>query len=321
MLLEDRVALVTGGGRGLGRAHALALAKAGAKIVVNDLGGSGAGEGADVGPAQSVVREILAAGGKAYADVRSVANWDTAQSIVADAVKAFGKLDILVNNAGIVRPGAFGDLTEADWNQTSAVNLMGPIAIMDAAVRLWRREGPKQERAIINVASPAGLHPVSPIGIYSATKAGLVAISQVAAQELVTLGVKVNSITPIARTRMIDGAPTELIEMMAPRDGFDPFLPEHVSQLVVYLASPLCRFTGSVLGVGGDDVFLYTEWSADHNANNRAVQWTPETLAEALKSFPTQDMRWILMPGGRMQARSPSDEILSAARQNGTVAP
>lgn len=312
MSIEGKVALVTGAGRGLGREHALALAAAGARVIVNDLGGSGQGEGADAGPAQAVASEITALGGTAIADTRSVADWDAAHAMVDQAIAAFGDIDIVVNNAGISRAAAFGEMTEQDWELSSAVNFKGTVATMNAAVAYWRKTGAKVGRAIINTASPAGLHPMPPISIYSATKAAVTAITQAAALELAALGVRVNAIAPMARTRLLDGAPPEMIEMMAPRDGFDPNAPEHVSQVVVYLAGPLCRFTGRVFGAWGDDVFLFDEWDAAHHANNGSRKWTPQSLDQALTAIPRQHHRWTLFPGGRIQADMPPAEALAA---------
>jgi len=311
MLLSGKTALVTGAGRGIGRDHALALAAAGAKVVVNDLGGGPAGGGGDANFAQEVVKQIRAAGGVAEADTRSVADWGNAQAIVADVVAAFGGIDIVVNNAGISRPGLIGQLAEQDWDLQSDVNIKGTVAIVEAAVRHWQVVGPGPGRSIINTASPAATHPVGYIALYSATKAAVAAFSQAAAQELAPLGVRVNAITPMARTRLIDDAPPEMIALMAPREGFDRYLPEHVSQLIVYLASPLCRFTGRLFGLEGDDVFLYKEWNAEHYRSNAGVKWTPETLDKALSDVPAQDERWNLFPGGRQWQASPPDETLN----------
>lgn len=312
MSIAGKVALVTGGGRGLGREHALALAAAGAKVVVNDLGGSNTGEGGDAGPAQSVVAEIEALGGTAFADTRSVADWSSAQAMVNGAIELFGDIDIIVNNAGISRVSAFGEMSEQDWDLSAAVNFKGVTATMNAAAAHWRKSGPKKGRAIINTASPAALHPLPPINIYSATKAAVAALTISAALELAPLGVRANAIAPMARTRMLEGAPPEMIEMMAPRDGFDPNSPEHVSQVVLFLASPDCPFTGRVFGAWGDDLFLFNEWSAAHHVNNGGRKWTVESLVRAVEDLPKQDHRWTLFPGGRFEADMPPAEVLAA---------
>jgi NAD(P)-dependent dehydrogenase (short-subunit alcohol dehydrogenase family) len=312
MLLEGKVALVTGAGRGLGRDHALALAAAGAAVVVNDLGGSNKGDGSDTGPAQEVVAEIIAAGGRAIADTSSVSSWGAAATMVRSAVDTFGDIDILVNNAGINRVGIIGEISEEDWDMSSSVIAKGTLATMNAAAAHWLKTGPKAGRAIINTASPAALHPAPTIGAYSAAKAAVVALSQVAALELAPLGVRVNAIAPMARTRMLDGAPQELLDLMAPKEGFDPALPEHVSQIVLYLASPQCRFTGRVFGGWGDQVFLFREWDAAYQGSNDGKKWTPERLEAALADIPVSDLRHILFPGGRLAAEMPSAELLGA---------
>jgi len=309
-MLEGKVALVTGAGRGLGREHALALAAAGAKVVVNDFGGSNKGEGRDAGPAEEVVSEIRAAGGAAIANILSVADWDAGGAMVKQAIETFGDLDIVVNNAGINRIAVLGEATEADWELSLDVIAKGTFATMNAAAAHWRASGPKAGRAIINTASPAALHPAAAIGAYCAAKAAVVAISQSAALELAPLGVRVNAIAPMARTRMLDGSPPEIMNLMAPREGFDPNLPEHVSQLVLYLASPLCRFTGRVFGGWGDQIFLFEEWDAAYHADNAGSKWTLEAIDRAITQFPIQDSRYILFPGGRIVTDMPPVEVL-----------
>jgi len=318
MLLDGKVALVSGAGRGLGREHALALARAGAKVVVNDFGGSNTGEGGDQGPAEAVVAEIVAAGGKAIANTSSVADWDAATVMVNDTIAAFGDIDILVNNAGINRVAMLGELSEKDWDLSVDIIAKGTMAITNAAVAHWKKTGPRAGRAIVNTASPAAMHPAPTISAYCAAKAAVVAISQSAALELAPLGVRVNAIAPMARTRMLEGSPPEIMDLMGPREGFDPALPEHVSQLVLYLASPLCRFTGRVFGGWGDQIFLFKEWDAAFSASNDSRKWTPETLAAAVQDFPASDNRRILFPGGTIAADMPPAELLHALDALGT---
>jgi NAD(P)-dependent dehydrogenase (short-subunit alcohol dehydrogenase family) len=312
MLLEGKVALVTGAGRGLGREHALALAAAGAAVVVNDLGGSNTGSGRDTGPAQAVVAEIMAAGGRAIADTGSVSDWASAAQMVETAIDAFGDIDIVVNNAGINRIGMIGAITESDWDLSANVIAKGTLATMNAAAAHWQKSGPKAGRAIINTSSPAGLHPAPSISAYCGAKAAVVALSQGAALELASLGVRVNAIAPMARTRMLEGSPKEMLDLMAPREGFDPNLPEHVSQLVLFLASPLCKFTGRVFGGWGDQIFLFEEWDAAFHFSNEGLKWSPHTIAEALSAAPISDSRRILFPGGRIEAEMPPTELLAA---------
>ncbi|WP_353198821.1 SDR family NAD(P)-dependent oxidoreductase [Sandarakinorhabdus sp.] len=312
-LLVGKVAIVTGGGRGLGRCHALALAANGAAVVVNDLGGAVTGGGPDEnggGAADAVVAEILAAGGQAVANRASVADWARAESIIADAVAAFGRLDIVVNNAGINRPASLIDLTEADYDLETGVHLKGTTAVCHHAARLWAREGRQEGRAIINTTSPVGVHPMREGGPYCAAKAGIAALTVVAAQELAHLGVRANAIAPAARTRMVMASPA--VDQLMPRsDGFDRHLPDHVSPLVVYLASHLNRFTGRVFGVEGPDVALYQPWSADWLVTGDG-HWPVDALAEALATLPQQAPIRAFYPGGRIDTRIPPNRSLKA---------
>jgi NAD(P)-dependent dehydrogenase (short-subunit alcohol dehydrogenase family) len=312
MLLEGKVAIVTGAGRGLGRCHALALAAAGARVVVNDFGGSVTGEapGEASEPAEAVAEEIRAAGGMAVANLASVADWAGAASIIEQAVATFGGLDIVVNNAGINRPATVAAMTEADFDLEVGVHLKGTAAVCHHAAKYWTGLGPAARRAIINTSSPVGVHPMPDGGPYCAAKAGIAAFTQVLAQELAGLGVRANAIAPAARTRMVMASPS--VDQLMPRNaGFDRHAPEHVSPLVVYLASPLCAFTGRVFGVEGPDVALYTPWSADVLVTADG-QWTPKGLAEALLSAPAQASIRAFYPGGRIDTVSPPNRTLKA---------
>jgi NAD(P)-dependent dehydrogenase (short-subunit alcohol dehydrogenase family) len=315
-LLSGKVAIVTGGGRGLGRAHALALAAHGAAVVVNDLGGSVTGSGPDElqgDAAGAVVAEIIATGGRAVANRASVADWAGAASIITDAVRAFGQLDIVVNNAGINRPASLATLTEADYDLETAVHLKGTTAIVHHAAAWWTQQGRATGRAIINTTSPVGLHPMPDAGPYCAAKAGIAALTMVAAQELAHLGVRANAIAPAARTRMVMASP-DVDRLMPASEGFDRHLPDHVSPLVVYLASPLNRFTGRVFGVEGPDVALYQPWSADWLVSN-AGQWQPQALANALAALPEQAPIRAFYPGGRIDTLIPPRRTLRALQE------
>ncbi len=311
-LLDGKVAIVTGAGRGLGRAHALALAEAGAAVLVNDLGGSDTGEGADASTAQGVVAEIEAGGGRALANADSVADWDAAGRMVDAAVAAFGRLDIVVNNAGIARFNTTERMTREDWELTIAVNLTGTAAVSHWASSHWLQAGPAPGRAIVNTSSPAGTNPAVGAPAYCASKAGVAAFTISAATELAWLGVRVNAIAPMARTRMTLAVPA-LDDIMKPvQDGFDRVAPEHVSPLVVYLASERCRFTGRVFGIEGDDLFLFEGWSAEHAFSNHGRPWSPETLERALAGVDRQDRGFMIAPSTRVDAPSPTDETLAA---------
>lgn len=313
-MLDGKVAVVTGGGRGLGRCHALALAAAGARVVVNDLGGSVLGDGSSDAAAE-VVAEIQDAGGQAVANLASVADWAGAETIIAQAVATFGGLDIVVNNAGINRPASVIAMTEADFDLEIGVHLKGTAAVSHHAARFWAERAPAAGRAIVNTTSPVGVHPMPNGGAYGAAKAGIAALTQVHAQELAGLGVRVNAIAPCARTRMVMASPS-VDELMPRGTGFDRHAPEHVSPLVVYLASPACRFTGRVFGVEGPDVALYTPWNAERLFTHDSG-WTPEALALALADEPEQAAIRAFYPGGRIETVSPPNRTLKALKQAG----
>jgi NAD(P)-dependent dehydrogenase (short-subunit alcohol dehydrogenase family) len=311
-LLDGKTAIVTGAGRGLGRAHALALAEAGAAVLVNDLGGSFKGEGSDPTAAEEVAAEIRAKGGRAIADTGSVADWQAARSMVDKAISEFGGLNIVVNNAGICRFANTDEMTPEDWDLTIAVNLTGTAAVSHWAARYWRSLGPGPGRAIVNTSSPAGTNPAPGSPSYCASKAGVAAFTISAATELAPLGIRVNAIAPMARTRMTLDVPA-LDEIMKPvANGFDRVAPEHVSPLVVYLASDSCRFTGRVFGIEGDDLFVFEGWSAEHHFNNARQPWSVESLGEVLAGVDRQDRGWMIAPSTRIDAPSPSDETLAA---------
>jgi NAD(P)-dependent dehydrogenase (short-subunit alcohol dehydrogenase family) len=238
MICEGRIAIVTGAGRGLGREHALELARQGAKVVVNDLGTSGAGEGASEGPAHEVVEEIRAMGGEAVANGADVADFEGARSMVQQAVDTFGGLDVLVNNAGFLRDRMLVNATEDEWDAVIRVHLKGHFAPLRHAAAYWRDEakaGRTRQARIINTSSGAGLQGSIAQGTYSAAKAGIAGLTLVAAAELGRYGVTVNALAPAARTRMTEQA--FAATMAKPEDGFDAMDPANVSPLVAWLAS------------------------------------------------------------------------------------
>jgi len=315
-LLEGKVAVVTGAGRGLGRCHALSLAAAGARVVVNDLGGGLNGTG-DGDAANTVAEEIRDAGGMAVANLASVADWAGAATIIEQAVRTFGGLDIVVNNAGINRPASIIDMAEADFDLEIAVHLKGTAAVCHHAARFWSDRGAEAGRAIVNTTSPVGVHPMPQGGAYGAAKAGIAALTQVHAQELASLGVRVNAIAPSARTRMVTASPS--VEQLMPRAaGFDRHAPEHVSPLVVYLASALCRFTGRVFGVEGPDVALYQPWSVDRLVT-QAGGWTAENLAAAFTDTAEQAVIKAFYPGGCIDTVSPPNRTMKALAAAGRL--
>ncbi|MCP2277173.1 NAD(P)-dependent dehydrogenase, short-chain alcohol dehydrogenase family [Nocardia amikacinitolerans] len=268
--LEGKVAVITGAGRGIGREHALLFASEGARVVVNDLGGSNAGEGTDSGPAQQVVEEILAAGGKAVANTDNIASWEGARNLVQQAVAELGGLDIVVNNAGILRDAFIAGMDEAQWDAVIAVHLKGHAAVLHHAAAYWKEQskaGNQPNAAVINTASASGTTiPNAGQANYGAAKAGIAALTLVAADELARYGVRVNAIAPIARTRLTLATPG-MGEMMAAEaeaveeaGGFDAFSPANISPLVAYLASDKCPITGKVFAVQGGAISELGGW-------------------------------------------------------------
>src|SRR4051794_7609325 len=284
--LEGKVAIVTGAGRGIGREHALALAQAGAKVVVNDLGGSLAGEGTDASPAPSVVDEIVAAGGQAVASYDDVSNFDAAEAIVRRAIDRYGRLDILVNNAGILRDRMLVNMTEDEWDAVIAVHLKGHFAPTRHAAAYWRersKEGEDVRGRVINTSSPSGVFGNIGQANYGAAKAGIAGFTIIVAQELQRYGVTVNCLAPNARTRMTE----ETFDMDAPAEGFDPLDPGNMSPLVVALAADEAQgITGQVFHVWGGAINALRGWSADELFESDE-RWDADALLRELRSrFP-----------------------------------
>jgi len=311
-LLAGKVAIVTGAGRGIGRSHALALAREGAAVLVNDLGSGITGTGADPGPAETVAAEIRALGGAAIADTTDIADWDDCKALIVRAVAAFGGLDIVVNNAGITQYGSIETETDAGWNRTLAVNLTGTAALMHWAARHWASQGPALGRAIVNTSSPAGTNPPPGAISYVASKAAVAAITASAATELAHLGVRVNALAPMARSRMTDAVPKLDAIMRPPETGFDRMSPDNIARLMLYLASPDCRFTGRVLGVDGDDIYLFEGMSAQTHISNRGAPWAHDGLTKALLAVDPQDKAWMIAPGLHVSPGAPRQDVLDA---------
>ncbi len=234
--------IVTGAGRGLGRAHALEFARQGAKVVVNDLGAEIDGSGGSTGPAGEVVDEIRAAGGEAVANGADVADWVQTEAMVEQAVDTFGVLDVLVNNAGFLRDRMLANTSEDEWDAVMRVHLKGHFAPARHAIAHWRertKAGDEVHGRIINTSSGAGLMGSVGQGNYSAAKAGIAALTLVQSAEWARYGVTANAIAPAARTRMTEEVFAQT--MAAPAEGeFDAMAPDNVSPLVVWLGS--CRF-------------------------------------------------------------------------------
>jgi NAD(P)-dependent dehydrogenase (short-subunit alcohol dehydrogenase family) len=281
--LDGKVAVVTGAGRGIGREHALALARAGAKIVVNDLGASLAGEGTDSGPAHDVVREIEALGGEAVANGENVADFAGAKRMIDGAIAAFGRLDILVNNAGILRDRMLVNMEEHEWDAVIEVHLKGHFAPTRHAAAHWRersKAGDQPTARVINTSSPSGVFGNVGQLNYGAAKAGIVGFTLIAAQELQRYGVTVNAIAPNARTRMTEAA---FGEIPPPEEGFDPADPANNSPIVVALCADEAQdITGQVFFVYGGVVNMLSGWEAGELFAGDE-RWDPEALLQELR--------------------------------------
>ena len=261
-LCDGRVAIVTGAGRGIGREHSLMLAAEGAKVVVNDLGGSADGEGASAGPAQEVVDEIVAAGGEAVANTDDISDWAGAEKLVAQAVDTFGRLDVLVNNAGILRDRMLANMSEAEWDAVIKVHLKGTAGPSHFAAAHWRdrsKAGESPNARIINTTSPSGIYGNVGQTNYGAAKAGIAAFTIIAADELGRYGVTVNAIAPAAITRLTAGlssgggeVPAELQEKLSPR---------WIAPIITWLASEESSgVTGRVFDVAGETLAVAEGW-------------------------------------------------------------
>jgi NAD(P)-dependent dehydrogenase (short-subunit alcohol dehydrogenase family) len=282
----DRVVIVTGAGRGIGRAHALAFAAKGAKVVVNDAGVGLDGAGPSAGPAQQVVDEITAAGGQAVANTDDVADFGGAASLVEQAVRSFGRLDVLVNNAGFLRDRMLVSLGEDEWDAVIRVHLKGHFAPLHHAARYWRersKAGEPVDARVVNTSSGAGLLGSIGQGSYSAAKAGIAGLTLVAAAELGRYGVSVNAIAPAARTRMTEAAFADA--MAQPESGFDAMAPENVSPLVVWLGSLESReVTGRVFEVEGGRITVADGWRRGPTVD-RQDRWDPDEVGPAVEKL------------------------------------
>ncbi|RMI28263.1 SDR family oxidoreductase [Nocardia stercoris] len=286
LLCAGRTVIVTGAGRGIGREHALAFAAAGANVVVNDLGVALDGVDGGETPAEQVVAEIVAAGGKAVVNTDDIADWNGAQRLVEQAVSTFGGLDVLVNNAGFVRDRMVVNIQEDEWDAVIRVHLKGHAATMKHASAYWRGEhkaGRPVDARIINTSSGAGLQGSVGQAAYAAAKAGIAALSLTAAAELARYDITVNAIAPVARTRM-----TETVfaaDMAAPVDGFDAKAPGNVSPLVVWLGSTdSAGVTGRMFEVEGGMVTIADGWRHGVSVDNGA-RWEPAKLGVAVRDL------------------------------------
>lgn len=260
-LLEGRVAIVTGAGRGIGREHAITLASKGAKVVVNDLGGDVDGSGGDLSPAQEVVNEIAALGGDAVVNGANVADFGDAEALVQQAIDTYGRLDILINNAGILRDRMVFKMEESDWDAVIHVHLKGTFAPTHHAAKYWRersKAGDQPDARVINTSSPSGIYGNVGQSNYGAAKAGIAAFTVITAMELAGYGVTCNAIAPAAYTRMTKDLPgfSDLTEEQI--GGMDP---RWIANVAAWIASPeSAAVTGRVFDVVGDRVGVAEGW-------------------------------------------------------------
>ncbi|MEU0935850.1 MULTISPECIES: SDR family oxidoreductase [unclassified Embleya] len=292
-ICEGRVVIVTGAGGGIGREHALAFAREGAHVVVNDIGASRQGDGRSLGPAQQVVADIEALGGKAVINADDVADWAGAERLVQTAIDTFGRLDVVVNNAGFLRDRMLVSLGEDEFDAVVRVHLKGHFAVMRHAGAYWRAQakaGATIDARLINTTSGAGLMGSVGQGNYAAAKAGITCLTQIAAVEMGRYGVTANAIAPAARTRMTEEAMPDMVRK--PEDGsFDFYDPANISPLVVWLGSAQSReVTGRVFEVEGDKVSVATGWQHGPEAS-AGRRWEPAELgpvvAKLLDEAPT----------------------------------
>lgn len=281
-VLEDKVVIVTGGGRGVGRGIALEAAREGAKIVVNDLGGAPGGGGSDVTPAQDVVDEIKAAGGQAVANTDNVATWDSAQRIVKTAIDAFGRVDGVVNNAGILRDVIFHKMAPEDFDQVVDVNLRGPFYVSRAAAPYFKEQG---SGAFVHMTSTSGLIGNMGQANYCASKMGVVGLSKAIAMDMQRFNVTSNCIAPFAWTRMVGTIPTDTPEQQKRVEGLKKMVPEKIAPFTVALLSDAGRATvnGQIFGVRNNEIYFFSQNRPIRTAHT-AEGWTPESVIDRV--FP-----------------------------------
>ena len=288
-LLDGKVAIVTGAGHGIGRAHAMELAKHGASVVVNDLGTSVTGDGADEKAADLTVELIAQRGGTAVASYDDVSDYDAAGRMVQLAIDTYGKLDVLVNNAGIVRDGAIWNMSEADFDAVIKVHVKGTWAPSHHAARHWRERAKTGEvftGRVINTTSGAGL--VGNFGQtnYATAKAGIAAMTQTLSLELYKLGVTVNAVGPAAATRItgtMPGAPAVIEPEDVPDDEWNRMDPAVSSPLVAWLASDESQhITGQVIRAVAEDIVWMEGWSEGPTISNGGQRWDATKLGQQL---------------------------------------
>lgn len=275
--LKDKVCIVTGGGRGIGRDIALAMGAAGAAVVVNDLGSDESGEGKDTSPAQQVVGEIKAAGGRAVANADSVAGWDSARRIVQAALDNFGRVDCVVNNAGILRDAIFHKMTEAEFDAVIAVHLKGSFCVARAAAEHFRTQG---SGSMIHMTSNSGLVGNFGQANYAAAKMGIVGLSKSIALDMKRFGIRSNCISPSAWSRLTGTVPSETEDQKIRLARIKQMTPAKIAPVAVFLASDRAAdVSGQIFAVRHNEIFLMSQ-SRPVRSVQRSEGWTAETVAD-----------------------------------------
>jgi NAD(P)-dependent dehydrogenase (short-subunit alcohol dehydrogenase family) len=278
--LDGRIAIVTGAGRGLGRAHALYLASQGARVLVNDLGGDVHGVGADTGPAQRVVDEIVSRGGKAAVSGHDVSDWAQARQMVAQAIETFGGLDVLVNNAGILRDRTLANMAEDEWDAVLRVHLKGHAAATSHALAYWRdraKAGHEVKASVIHTSSVAAFAGNLGQANYSAAKIAVLALSRVVSLEAGKYGVRSNAVSPSARTRITAGSDDDSPASF----GFDEMDPANVSPLVGWLAERDCPADSQIFHIAGSRLVVLSMPPIVHELSTHG-RWTRDELDRVL---------------------------------------
>jgi NAD(P)-dependent dehydrogenase (short-subunit alcohol dehydrogenase family) len=281
-ILDGRVVVVTGAGRGLGREYALLAATEGASVVVNDVGCASDGSGGDPGYAQSVAAEITAAKGHAMASTADVRERAGAQALLGQAIEAYGSVNGLVTNAGILRDRTFVNMSDDEWDDVVAGQLRSAFCSLSVFARHWRersKAGADDQPSVVTVSSTSGLIGQAGQSNYGAAKAAVAAMSIIVAGEVERYGIRVNCLAPAARTRMTEDVPGLRDMVAAPADGsFDVYHPANVAPLVVWLLSPSCSFSGRTFFAKGSEVREFVPWHYGRTIDNNATRWTVADL-------------------------------------------